>query len=67
MLGTFFKELRSKGISQKQVSEATGLTYGHIRKLSTGEHMPSIEVLIKLADIYKVSTDKVLGRDKCNI
>ena len=58
----------SFGLSQKAVAEILGITqpaYSFYEK--EGGYIPSAEMLIKLADQYKVSVDYLLGRtDKPN-
>lgn len=57
------KELREKkGFTQKQLSEALYLSKTAVSQYENGTHTPSIETLIKLADIFDVSIDYLLGR-----
>lgn len=57
------KDLRhSKGLSQKQLAEATGLSFSAIGKWEAGLREPSGYALIKLADFFDVTTDYLLGR-----
>ncbi len=50
-------------LSRKQVAELTGLTASAIGSYETGEHLPSLPVLVKLATHYKVSVDYLLDFD----
>ncbi len=62
--GDNLKALRKKaGFSQKQVAERVGVTKSVISYYELQERSPSPEVLIKLADIFRVSTDSLLGLD----
>lgn len=57
------KELREKkGFTQKQLAEALYLSKTTISQYENGTHTPSIETFIKLADIFDVSIDYLLGR-----
>jgi transcriptional regulator with XRE-family HTH domain len=58
----FLNELKMKGWTQKEIAELLGITQPHASRLARGG-TPSIEIVIKLADHFRVSTDKVLGRD----
>ncbi len=49
------KSLRkSSGLTQQQLSEATGLPQSHISRLENGEHSPSFSTLEKLAKAFGV-------------
>lgn len=63
MLDKFLNELKKMGITQKQIEEKTGLTQSYISKLKRGTALPSIETVILLADTFRVTTDRVLGRE----
>lgn len=54
---------KRKGMSQAQLSEALGVGRTTLTKWETGENIPSIEVLDKLASILNISTDDLLGRE----
>ena len=57
------KELRKKrNLSQKNVEFLTGIDRTTISAYETGKREPSIENLIKLADLYNVSLDQLFGR-----
>lgn len=63
MLSERLKELRKeKGYTQKQISELIGISQTTYAGYETGEHMPSLEILIRIADIFKVSLDYLTGR-----
>lgn len=58
------QELRAKyGYSQKQVAKIINVSPSIVSGYETGERTPSTEVLLKLANIYKCSTDYLLGRE----
>lgn len=56
--GIRLKELRKqKGWTQKQVANLLDVRYSHLNKYESGMHIPPIERLIQLADIFGVSLD----------
>lgn len=62
------KELREKkGFTQKQLAEALYLSKTTISQYENGTHTPSIETFIKLADIFDVSIDYLLGRTAVSV
>ncbi len=61
-LGEKLKSLRTeKKLTQKQVSERIGLAVSAISSYESGTRYPSYDSLIKLAHIFHVSTDYLLG------
>lgn len=67
--GNKLKNLRSeKNLTQKQVADRIGLAISAISSYESGTRYPSYEVLIKLARMFHVSTDYLLGiTDKRNL
>ena len=60
---TRLAEMRSfHNFTQAQISEALGISQGTYAGYETGRHQPDLDTLVKLADIYKVSADYLLGR-----
>ncbi len=60
--GNTLKTLRIKhNLTQKQLADKLGLTKSVISAYETGLRMPSYDVLISLARIFKTSTDYLLG------
>mgnify|MGYP004603677485 FL=1 len=60
--GRKLKELRIQaGLSQKQLTEQVKVTKSVISYYELQERYPSPEILIKLANIFHVSTDFLLG------
>lgn len=58
------KEIRLKrGVSQQEIADSLGLARNTVSGYETGVSEPSIENLIKLADILDVSVDTLLGHD----
>ena len=59
------KELRMQaGITQKELAERLGVTKSVVSYYELSERNPSPEVLIKLAGIFHVTTDYLLGIEK---
>lgn len=59
------KDLRkTKGLTQKEVSEKIGIARGSYGNWERGKREPNIEMLVKLADYFDVSLDYLLGRKK---
>ncbi len=57
------KELReSRRLSQKTLAARLGCSPSIVSSYETGERLPSLPMLIALADLYGVSTDYLLGR-----
>ncbi|MBQ7433890.1 MAG: helix-turn-helix transcriptional regulator [Lachnospiraceae bacterium] len=63
--GSTLKALRiQNNITQAQLAQQLGLTKAVISAYETGLHMPSYDVLITIAKIFKVTTDYLLGVEK---
>lgn len=56
------KELRkAKGVTQKAVADAIGVTERGIRRYEAGDVTPGFDIIAALAEYFKVSTDYVIG------
>lgn len=56
------KELREeKGLLQKQLATELDVSQGCIGKWETGTREPSLNMLIKIAKYFNVTTDYLLG------
>jgi transcriptional regulator with XRE-family HTH domain len=56
-------EERTKAdLSQVNLAKAVGITWRAYQRYEAGERMPTIPILIAIADYYGVSTDYLLGR-----
>ncbi len=65
MFGERLKILRiNRKMSQKELAERLNITKSVISFYESGERMPSYEILIKISDIFHVSTDYLLGLGK---
>lgn len=54
-----------KRISRIVLSELCGLAPDAIRRYERGESEPSMTSLVAIADFFEVSTDFLLGVDRC--
>lgn len=62
--GNTLKTLRLQvNMTQPQLANKLGLTKSVISAYETGLRMPSYDVLIHIAQIFKVSTDYLLGQE----
>jgi transcriptional regulator with XRE-family HTH domain len=55
-----FRELRS--LTQAELGQRAGIAGASISHFETGQRVPSLESLIKVADALNVSVDALLGR-----
>ena len=61
-MGEKLKQLRqNKKMTQKQVADRLGLAISAVSSYESGTRYPSYEALIKLAAMFHVSTDYLLG------
>lgn len=62
-LGESMRFLREeKGYSLKDVEQNTGINNGNLSRYERNLNFPSIELCIKLADLYEVTLDELVGR-----
>ena len=68
-MGDKLKSRRTdKKMMQKQVADRIGLAISAVSSYESGTRYPSYDVLVRLAHIFRVSTDYLLGMtDKRNI
>ena len=68
-VGYRIKELRTaRKMTLSDLSKRVGVTTSAISAYETGDRNPSYAVLMKLANVFRVSTDNLLGRsDKYNV
>lgn len=61
-IGKKLKALRiEKNLTQKQVADRIGLSISAVSSYESGNRYPSYDVLVKMARIFHVSTDYLLG------
>lgn len=68
-MGGKLRSLRiEKNLTQKQVADRIGLAISAVSSYESGSRYPTYDTLIKLARMFHVSTDYLLGiADKRNI
>ena len=68
-MGEKLRSLRiEKNLTQKQVADRIGLAISAVSSSESGSRYPTYDTLIKLARMFHVSTDYLLGiADKRNI
>ncbi len=54
------------GLSQSQLAELIGVTRTHVSRMERGEKIPNIAMLLKIANIFGVTTD-LLIRDELEV
>lgn len=65
MLSEKLRELRFKTrMPQKELAKRLNLTQAAVSKYESGDAVPPQDVLVKIADIFNVSTDYLLGREE---
>ena len=65
MLGQNLKDIRLKNkYNQEDIAEQLGVTKQTISNWEKGKRTPDINHLIKLANIYQVTLDSLIGIDK---
>lgn len=58
------KELREeKGLQQKELAELLNVSKSTISGWEVGRNEPQQEILIKIANVFEVTTDYLLGRE----
>lgn len=64
MLGKNLKKLRQqKKLSQEKLARLADISYNTISKIEAGKAMnPTFETLSRLADLFGVSIDELVGR-----
>lgn len=64
MLGENIRRLRmDRGVDQSRLGYQIGVSKQSISNWENGNAVPSIDLFLRLADYFGVSTDHLLGRD----
>lgn len=64
MIGDYIKEMRlEKGLSQDKLAALVGVSQKAIDYWERGVNEPKASYIVKLADVFEVSTDYLLGRN----
>lgn len=53
---------REKGVSQMKMAQDLGVDPSTVAKYETGDRLPDVLMLAKIADYFEVTTDYLLGR-----
>ncbi len=62
-IGATIAELRTeRGLKQKQLSAILGMSPGNLSNYEHGVYWPALDTMCKIADLFNVSTDFLLGR-----
>jgi transcriptional regulator with XRE-family HTH domain len=62
LIGLRIKELRKKrGFAQEEVASLANITAKHISSIELGKENPTVDTLLKLADVYKVELWELLN------
>lgn len=63
--GYIFSELRYKaGLTQDELAQKLGISKGSVAMWETNKRTPSTGILVRLADLFGVTTDYLLGRSE---
>lgn len=68
--GAYLRSLReSRGMSQLELSERLGITQTHVSKLELGNQgaQPSIDVALKIADLFEADLNRLFRRSSPSI
>lgn len=55
---------KEKGLTQNDIAEKIGVTSQAVSKWENDQATPDIDILIKLSDIFEISLDELLGKEK---
>lgn len=65
MFNIRLREIRMKrGFTQQKSADALGLALRSYQCYETGSRSPSLDMLVKIGDIFDISIDYLLGRDE---
>ncbi len=65
MFSARLRQLRqTKALTQVQLAEKLGVKKQSVSNWENDNIMPSVEMLVKIADLFRVSTDYLLGREE---
>lgn len=65
LIGSIIRTEREKrGWSQLYLADLIGVTQGYIGHLERGYKIPNAGMIVRLADAFNISIDRLFGRDK---
>jgi transcriptional regulator with XRE-family HTH domain len=68
MFGDRLRKIRKQhGLTQRELADIMGLSTSTITKYEINERYPELDVLIKLADYFRVSLDYLFDRNISNV
>ena len=56
----------ARGLNQVEFAKLIGVTKQCVSNWENDNVLPSIEMLVKIADLFKISTDRLLGRENAD-
>lgn len=66
-LGNNIRKMRKeRGLTQESLADTLGVTNGAVYKWESNQSVPELEMIVKLADLFDVSLDVLLGYEKIN-
>ena len=66
-IGEKIRMLReSDGLTVTKLAELVSVSHGHISRIESGSKRPSSDLILKLADLFEVSTDQLM-RDELEL
>lgn len=67
-IGSIIKELREeRGLRQEDVADRLNMNRANFSHYERGTATPPCDVLCKIADVFNVTTDYILGRESIDI
>ena len=62
--GTKLRILRERrGFTLRQLAELLGVHYTHLNKIELGQKRPSTDLVLKVAQVFDVTTDQLMKDD----
>ena len=66
-IGSFLKELRKeKELTQEQLAETLNVSRRTVSRWETGSNMPDLDLLMEMADLYRVDLRELLNGERKN-
>ena len=53
-----------RGLTLQKTADSLGISLRSIQKYESGEREPALSMIVKIADLFNVPTDFLLGRDE---
>lgn len=57
------RKREEKGLTQAEVAERIGTTQQNIASFESGYKVPSLKIVVAAADLFRCSTDEMIGRE----